>query len=70
MYMRASTTGYFISLAHLFPTSEVLLSLIEALVHTASGSVFVGKKKKRKKKTFLACENGYVKSKKTQKSPD
>jgi len=49
MYMRASMTdvntlGYFISCVHLFPTSEVLLSLIEALTHTADSSVFVEKK--------------------------
>lgn len=48
MYMGASMTdvntlGFFISFVHLFPSSEVLLSLIEALMHTADGSVFVKK---------------------------
>lgn len=38
-----NTLGYFISLVHLFPSSEVLLSLIEALMRTANGSVFVKK---------------------------
>lgn len=69
MYMRASMTdvntlGYFISLVHLFPTFEVLLSLIEALMHRTDGSIFV------KKMTFLAHDNGHVKPKKTQNSPD
>lgn len=69
MYIGASMTdvntlGFFISFVHLFPSSEVLLSLIEALMHTADGSVFV------KKITFLAHENGHVMSKKTHNSPD
>lgn len=41
--MRASITGYLISLVHLFSTSEVFVSLTEALVRTDSSSVFVKK---------------------------
>lgn len=59
-----STPGCFISLVHLFLTSEVLLSLIKALTPTAGGSVC------EKKLTFLAHENGHVKSEKTCNSPD
>lgn len=56
--------AYFTSLVHLFLTSEVLLPLIKT--HILLVILLV----KKKKKIYLAHENGHVKSKKTQNSPD
>lgn len=56
--------AYFTSLVHLFLTSEVLLPLIKT--HILLVILLV----KKKKMIYLAHENGHVKSKKTQNSPD